>query len=134
MEKFVYKTRVRYAEIDQMGIAYYGSYFLYMESARTGLLRERGYPYDQLEKKGYFLPVSETKCKYIKGAVFDEEIKTETTIGFIHNASIKFIYNIYNENSELLAKGHTIHPVVNNEWKIIAVPDILRNALEPYLI
>ena len=134
MKKFIYKTRVRYAEIDQMGIAYYGSYFLYMESARTGLLREIGYPYAQLEKQGYYLPVSETKCKYIKGALYDEEIRTETTIGFIHNASLKFIYNIFNDMNELLAKGHTVHPVVNNDWKIIAIPDFMKKALEPYLI
>ena len=40
--------RVRYAETDQMGVAHHSSYFVWMEAARTELLRESGLSYREL--------------------------------------------------------------------------------------
>ena len=36
------RVRVRYAETDQMGVAWHGEYFAWFEVGRTDLLRERG--------------------------------------------------------------------------------------------
>ncbi|MBW1849793.1 MAG: hypothetical protein JRJ27_22345, partial [Deltaproteobacteria bacterium] len=36
----------------------------WFEIGRTELFRSLGLPYTEIEKKGYFLPVSETHCKF----------------------------------------------------------------------
>ena len=46
------RVRVRYAETDQMGVAWHGSYFAWFEVGRTDLLRERGLTYRELEAAG----------------------------------------------------------------------------------
>jgi acyl-CoA thioester hydrolase len=50
---------VRYAETDQMGVAWHGSYFAWFEVGRTDLLRERGMTYRELEQQDLQLPVIE---------------------------------------------------------------------------
>ena len=51
--------RVRYAETDPMKYVYYGHYATYLEVARVELFRTLGIPYDDIEKQGIWLPVSE---------------------------------------------------------------------------
>ena len=52
------QIRVRYAETDMMGIAYHANYLPWLEIGRTDLLRENGFPYAELERMGYPLPVA----------------------------------------------------------------------------
>ena len=133
MKTHIYKTRVRYAETDQMGVVYYGNYLIYLESARTGLLREEGYSYADMEKAGLFLPVIECKINYKGSAHYDEEITVETTIGFIRNASIEFRYVIRNPSGKAIIFAHTVHPLVDKDWKIKSIPDDIRALLAPFV-
>ncbi len=133
MKKYIYKTRVRYGEVDRMGTVYYGNYFLYMESARTGLLREAGLPYSTMEDRGIMLPVTETNCKYKNFLRFDEEIVVETSLEYIRNASVKIKYRIKNAEGKMIALGYTIHPFINKDWKIVNIPEEIREKIEIYL-
>ncbi len=134
MKVYVYKTRVRYAETDQMGVVYYGNYLTYLESARTGLLREEGYPYSDLEQKGLLLPVTECKIQYKGSARYDEEVSVETTLAYVKNASVKFNYRVLNKDNKEIASAYTIHPFVNREWKIVTIPDEIKKLLNQYVI
>ncbi len=133
MKTFLYKTRVRYAEVDQMGVVYYANYLAYMESGRTGLLREEGIPYGDMEARGLLLPVTECNCKYHGAARYDEEITVETTLAFVKNASIRLNYKIRNHSGEVIVTAYTVHPFVNNDWKIITIPKDIKAILETYL-
>ena len=133
MKKHIYQTRVRYAEVDQMGVVYYANYLAYLESARTGLLRESGFPYGKMEEKGFLLPVTECHVKYKGSARFDEVITVEATLGYLKNASIKFIYTVRNEAGETILTGFTIHALINSEWKIISIPGELKASLSEYV-
>ena len=44
------KLRVRYAETDQMGHAYYANYLIWFEVGRTSFCRARGLIYSKLEE------------------------------------------------------------------------------------
>ncbi len=54
MNKFHY--RVPYADTDNMGVVYYANYLIYFEIGRTELLRQIGYTYKEMEKKGLYFP------------------------------------------------------------------------------
>ena len=133
MRKHVYKTRVRYAEVDQMGVVYYANYLAYLESARTALLREGGYSYARMEKEGLYLPVTECLCKYKGAARYDEEITVETSMGYVRNASIKINYTVRGEAGEVILTGHTIHPFVDKEWKIVGIPKDIKKILSSFI-
>ena len=73
----VSRLRVRYAETDQMGVAWHGSYFAWFEVGRTELLRERGMTYRELEGQDLFLPVIEARAAYSRPARYDDELRRE---------------------------------------------------------
>jgi acyl-CoA thioester hydrolase len=49
MPSFTTTIRVRYAETDQMGVAYYANYFVWCEVGRVELLRQLGFEYKQMD-------------------------------------------------------------------------------------
>ena len=52
MFSFETKIRVRYAETDKMGYAYYGNYATYYEVARVDMLRSLGTSYKAMRIVG----------------------------------------------------------------------------------
>ena len=64
MTKPVHETRVtvRYAETDQMKFVYYANHLIYWEVARTECLASWGFPYHELEEKGFAIPVLQSHC------------------------------------------------------------------------
>ena len=67
-----YEVKVYYKDIDQMGFVYYSRYFEYFEAARTELLSSIGLGVVFLEKKGIYLPVITSYCKYLKAARMEQ--------------------------------------------------------------
>ena len=106
---FVFETqiRVRYAETDQMGYMYYGNYAAFYEVARTEMLRSLGMTYSSMEKDGIMLPVAELKTKYLKPALYDENIRIKVSIHQKPSVRIIFYYELFNENNELINTGET---------------------------
>ena len=45
------RLRVRYAETGQMGVVYYGNYFIYLEIGRFEFCRSIGLNYQQMEEQ-----------------------------------------------------------------------------------
>lgn len=101
------KIRVRYGETDQMGYAYYGNYAQYYEVGRVEMLRSLGMDYAGMERDGVMLPVLELNCKFIKPALYDQEITIRTTVNEVPGIRIRFRYELFNENQELINIGDT---------------------------
>ena len=74
------RIRVRYAETDQMGIAYHGNYFAWFEVGRTDLLRGLGLTYRELEADGLRLPVIETRARFLRPALYDDMLDVRTRL------------------------------------------------------
>lgn len=83
-----HSIRVRYGETDPMKYVYYGNYAEYFEVARVELFRELGMSYDEIEKKGIFLPVSEYKIKYLKPGLYDQLLEIHTYVKKIPGVKI----------------------------------------------
>jgi len=101
------KIRVRYGETDQMGYVYYGNYAEYYEVARVEMLRSLGMDYVGMESAGVMMPVLELNCKYIKPALYDQEITIKTTIHDLPGVRIHFKYELSNPAGELINIGTT---------------------------
>ncbi len=112
---FIYETkvRVRYAETDRMGFAYYGNYATYFEVARVEAMRTLGMSYKQLEDGGVLLPVSEFTTKYKKPAYYDDELTIRVMVRDIPKVRFNFYYETYNEKGELLNTAFTQLVFVN---------------------
>lgn len=101
------KIRVRYGETDQMGYVYYGNYAEYYEVARVEMLRSLGMDYASMESSGVMMPVLELNCKYIKPALYDQELSIRTSIEELPGVRIHFKYEVFNPAEELINIGKT---------------------------
>ncbi len=118
------KVRVRYQETDQMGVVYHSNYLVWFEIGRTKLVRDLGFSYRELEKKGILLPVVEAHANYRYPARYDDEIRIETKIKELTKRKIVFSYQIFADaESKLLAQGYTRHIWVSKEMKPISLND-----------
>lgn len=121
-----YSFRVRYAEVDSMKFVYYGNYAQYFELGRVELFRKIGISYNEIEKRGIWLPVSEFSVKYIKSARYDDLLTVKTYIRKIPGVRIIFDYELFNEKNELITTASTTLYFFDPEGKkIISCPDFL---------
>ncbi|HVS91455.1 MAG TPA: thioesterase family protein [Mucilaginibacter sp.] len=113
MFEYTTKIRVRYGETDQMGYMYYGNYAEFYEVGRVEMLRSLGMTYRGMEESGIMMPVSEMHCKYLKPALYDEEISVKVIMEKMPGVKIHFKYELYNPKQELINTGDTLLVFVN---------------------
>ena len=127
------ELRIRYAETDRMGYAYYGNYATYFEVARVEAMRALGMSYKDMEDDGVILPVAEFSIKYKKPAFYDEKITVRVTIKEIPKIRFKFYYETLNEKGELLNTAFTELVFVNKQTgRPMVIPNNLKVLFKPY--
>lgn len=103
-------VRVRYSEVDLMGVAHNSSYLHWFEIGRTELLRTLGFSYRKLEEAGYMLPVTESYCRYLVPARYDEELEIRATIQVLKPRMMSIECFVHRaDDGTLLASGYTRH-------------------------
>ena len=96
--------RVNYSEVDQMGVVYHARYLVWLDVARTELLRQAGMSYKALEEEGYFLAVSEVRLRYKRAARYDDPIRVRCWVREVGSRKVGFGYAVeHAERDELLA-------------------------------
>lgn len=124
------EVRVRYPEVDRMGVAHHASHFVWFEIGRTELMRQRGVTYAALEEEGIFLPVIEAACAYHAPARYDELLTVLTGIEEAGAVRVRFTYRIERSaDGVLLASGSTSHAAVDRNGRPRRLPDRLRGLL-----
>ena len=127
------RLRVRYAETDPMKYVYYGNYATYFEVARVELFRGIGMSYDEIEKRGIWLPVSEYNIKYLKPALYDQELRIEVKVKERPGVRIIFDYEIYNEEDEKLTEASTTLFFLDAEKnKVVKCPNWLMQLMDKH--
>jgi len=111
------KTRIRYAETDQMGVVHHGNYVQFIEMGRTEWLRALGFSYKGMEEMGVMLPVISIQIKYKKSAFYDEVLTVRTTLKKLPSVKIEFDYVILNESKEIITEANTVLAFINVENK-----------------
>src|SRR5690606_23730090 len=94
----------------QMGFVYHPNYLVWCEIGRTELMRELGYAYADIERAGIRLAVAEASVRYVRAAVYDDEVRIVTRIEAAQSRTITFGYEILRDAptaGELLATART---------------------------
>jgi acyl-CoA thioester hydrolase len=119
------RIRVRYAETDQMGVAYYGNYLTWFEVGRVEWCKAAGFNYRDMEREdGALLVVAEAKCRYRLPARFDDELGIRTFVLRARSRLIIFGYEVLHvEAGQVLATGETTHLITGHDLKPRALPE-----------
>jgi acyl-CoA thioester hydrolase len=104
-----HRFRVRYGETDQMGYVHHSVYLLYFEEGRTGLMRDLGCSYAEMERRGHILPVVEAGLRFRTPARYDEELVTETRVSEVTGVRVRFDYRVlHGDGGAVAAEGWTV--------------------------
>lgn len=125
------RIRVRYPEVDRMGVAHHTAHFVWSEIGRTELMRGRGVPYGRVEDdEGILLPVIDASCTYHAPARYDDLLHVRTTVSGVRGVRVTFSYRIEREtDGTLLASGSTVHAAVDRSGRPRRLPASLRGLL-----
>ena len=116
--------RVRYAETDQMGVAYYANYFVWFEVGRADLLRGAGWTYREMEAEGVSLPVIEAHCDYKQAARYDDDLEIRTAGTLVSPVRVAFSYEVIRPADSLtVATGRTVHASIDRSGRPCRLPD-----------
>ena len=106
--------RVPYADTDQMGVVYYGNYLTLFERARNELMRDMGYTYKECEAEGFALPVVHAEVDYKSPARYDDLLEISAWVDEIKGVRCRIACEVRRQGeTQLLAKGHTVHVFVD---------------------
>ncbi|MEM1211280.1 MAG: thioesterase family protein [Planctomycetota bacterium] len=125
----VVRVRVRYAECDPMNVAHHSVYPVWLELARTELLREQGAAYKDLEASGVLFVVARMSLRYHRPAVYDDELEVWVLAEPVVGAKIEHRYEVRRRGSaedassvDVLATGQTTLVCVDRAGKMQRVP------------
>jgi acyl-CoA thioester hydrolase len=111
-KRITIQYRVPYADTDQMHVVYYANYLAYFERARNELLRHSGTSYRELEAMGYALPVAEAHVDYHSPATYDDLLDISAWVESLKGVRLTIRCEVH-RNGVLLAKGYTVHALVD---------------------
>jgi acyl-CoA thioester hydrolase len=125
------RVRVRYADTDPMGVAYYANYLAFFESGRIEALRLVGADYLRVVRRGIHLPVIEATVRYRQPAYFDDLLLVFTHATNLSGARFTFVYDVRREADGVrIASGHTVHACVDAQsLRPVRLPAWLRDDL-----
>jgi acyl-CoA thioester hydrolase len=130
MKRGVTSVRVRYPEVDRMGVAHHSHFLSWFEMGRAELLRGVGCSYAEMESQGVFMPVVEVSCRYRSPVRYDDLLEVETHLMEISGSRVTFDYRLRRQGEHtLLAEARTVHATVNREGQVIRIPAAYRDLL-----
>jgi acyl-CoA thioester hydrolase len=114
-------VRVRYSECDAMQVAHHAAYPVWLEIARTELLRAKGRSYAEMERRGVYFVVARMNVRYRRPARYDDELTITCVSQPTAGVKIDHDYQV-KRGDELLAVARTTIVCVNAEGKARPVP------------
>lgn len=125
--------RVPYGDVDRMGFFYHSHYVELFDMGRTELMRSIGLPNAEIEANGVMLPVLKVEVNYKNPAHYDDLLTVRTTLRDMPGVRIKFDYEVFRENGELITTGAVTLAFMHADTKTACrPPHALLKKLAPF--
>lgn len=111
-----------------MRVLHHAMWPVYWEVGRTDLLRARYKPYAMIEQEGIHFPLVEYGVKLYAPGRYDDEIEIRAKLAGLGRVRLRFEYEGW-RGGTLLATGHSVHGVIDRDWKVVRLPAKLAAAL-----
>ena len=88
------RQRVIYADTDQMGVVYHGTYPRFLEAARVEFMRALGHTYAATEAQGLGMPLTDLGIAYMAPARYDDIVSVHVGVVELSFARLRFGYHL----------------------------------------
>ncbi len=128
------EIRVRYAESDQMGVAYHANYLVWCEVGRTDFIRALGVTYAEMERGGVLLAVADARVRFHASARYDDRVRIVTRLTGVRSRMVTFDYELVRLSEdgvegERLAAATTTLVSLDAEGRPATLPAPMRELL-----
>lgn len=119
------ETKVRFSEIDSMGILWHGHYIKYFEDGRESFGKAYNLGYFDVYDQGYLIPIVKVDCSYKRPILYNDKVIIETRFIDTPAAKIIFEYKLYSEKSgDVYATGRSEQVFLTKERQLhLTIPD-----------
>lgn len=120
------KRRLRWADTDAAGRLHFPRIFEIVEEAESELVRSIDWPMNRT--MGYDFPRANVECRFMRVLTLDSPFRLVLTVGKLGRTSIRYDFQVFDEDEELAISGAMVVVVVQN-GKPTEIPLSLRAAL-----
>jgi len=121
------EVKVRFGEVDSMGIVWHGNYVKYIEEGRESFGRKYGISYIDIYKNDVMTPVVNMNIDFKKQVQYGDQLIIETELVDQPAAKILFKFKIFRKSDdELVATAETTQVFVDlNREILLYYPDFV---------
>lgn len=123
------EVKVRFNEIDSMGILWHGHYVKYFEDGREAFGKQYDLGYFQVYEQGFMIPLIDLNCQFKSPIRYGDKVLVKTMFVNSPAAKIIFKYELYNKDSGVIyAKGRSEQVFLNKEKELhITIPPFFKD-------
>lgn len=122
------RLRVRFQEVDVLGIVWHGHYLTYFEDARIAFGKKYGIDYTDIRDADIVAPLAHVSCDYLRPAKYDDELEVLVRLFMRESAKIEFYYEVSRaSDNTLLAAGSSVQVFLDLEGKLLlTMPEFMK--------
>jgi acyl-CoA thioester hydrolase len=115
------ERRVRFEEVDALGIVWHGRYASYLEDARSALGDNYGIGYLDLFRNGIIAPIKKMHIDYHLPLTYPEDFTIEGILHWSDAARINYEFIIRNSKGGTVATGYSVQVMLDQEKNLYMV-------------
>lgn len=113
--------RVRFDEVDSMGIVWHGRYVNYFEEARVALGRKYGVGYQDFMNNRVPVPIRQLGIDHLEPLYFEDEIEIEAILHWSDAAKINYEFIVW-KNDRSVCTGFTVQLMLDEKFELLLTP------------
>lgn len=117
------ERRIRFEEVDMLGIVWHGHYVSYLDDGRVALGdRFAALSYTRLQEEMIAAPIVQLHIDYQAPLLFDDVIIIETTLHWTEALRLNISYKIFRGDGRLAIKAYTVQLFTDLNGTMLLLP------------
>jgi acyl-CoA thioester hydrolase len=119
------ERRVRFEEVDMLGIVWHGHYVSFLDAGRVAFGdRFPDLGYARMKEEMVAAPIVQLHIDYQAPLVFDEIMRIETTLHWTAALKLNFSYRITRADGRLAVKAYTVQLFTDIKGTMLLLPPL----------
>ncbi|MFO7814068.1 MAG: acyl-CoA thioesterase [Pelovirga sp.] len=116
------QRRVRFEEVDPLGIVWHGRYPSYLEDGRVALGGKYGLGYMDFYHHGVMAPIKQMHLDYLLPLRFEEEFSIEALLHWSDATRLNHEFILRNQAEQVVTTGYTVQLLTDSQQRVLLVP------------
>ncbi len=117
--------KVRFEEVDALGIVWHGRYSSYLEDGRVAFGEKYGLGYMEMYRARILAPIVQFHVDFHKPLRFSQEFSITAALCWSEAARLNFQYRVTTLEGSIIATGYTVQLLTNPEGEVfLTMPDV----------